>query len=106
MSDWIDVASTDQFSPGSHKVVDVDGVEVAVFNIGGEFLAIEDICTHDGGELACGELEGDVIVCPRHGAKFSLRTGAVLAPPAYEPVATLPVRVENNVVQVKDDRWD
>ncbi|MDA9982269.1 non-heme iron oxygenase ferredoxin subunit [Gammaproteobacteria bacterium] len=106
MSDWIDVASTDQFSPGSHKVVDVDGVEVAVFNIGGEFLAIEDICTHDGGELACGELEGDVIVCPRHGAKFSLRTGAVLAPPAYEPVATLPIRVENNVVQVKDDRWD
>lgn len=106
MSDWIDVASTDQFSPGSHKVVDVDGVEVAVFNIGGEFLAIEDICTHDGGELACGELEGDVIVCPRHGAKFSLRTGAVLAPPAYEPVAALPVRVENNVVQVKDDRWD
>jgi len=106
LSGWIDVASTDQFTPGIHKVVDVDGVEVAVFNIGGEFLAIEDICTHDGGELACGEVEGDVIVCPRHGAKFSLRTGEVLAPPAYEPVAALPVRVENNVVQVKDDRWD
>jgi 3-phenylpropionate/trans-cinnamate dioxygenase ferredoxin subunit len=106
LSDWVDVASTDQFTPGSHKIVDVEGVEVAVFNIGGEFLAIEDICTHDGGELACGELEGDVIVCPRHGAKFSLRTGEVLAPPAYEPVASLLVRVENNVVQVKDDRWD
>ena len=106
MSGWVDVDSTDQFTPGSHRVVDVDGVEVAVFNIGGEFLAIEDICTHDGGDLACGEVEGDVIVCPRHGAKFSLRTGEVLAPPAYEPVAALPVRVENNMVQVKDDRWD
>jgi len=106
LSDWVDVAPTDQFTPGSHRVVDVDGVEVAVFNIGGEYLAIEDICTHDGGELACGEVEGDVIVCPRHGARFSLRTGEVLAPPAYEPVAALPVRVENDMVQVKDDRWD
>jgi 3-phenylpropionate/trans-cinnamate dioxygenase ferredoxin subunit len=106
LSGWVDVASTDQLTPGGHKVVDVDGVEVAVFNIGGEFLAIEDICTHDGGDLACGDVEGDVIVCPRHGAKFSLRTGEVLAPPAYEPVAALPVRVENNMVQVKDDRWD
>jgi 3-phenylpropionate/trans-cinnamate dioxygenase ferredoxin subunit len=106
LSGWVDVDSTVQFTPGSHRVVDVDGVEVAVFNIGGEFLAIEDICTHDGGDLACGEVEGDVIVCPRHGAKFSLRTGEVLAPPAYEPVAALPVRVENNMVQVKDDRWD
>jgi len=106
LSDWVDVAATDQFAPGGHRVVDVDGVEVAVFNIGGEFLAIEDICTHDGGELACGEVEGDVIVCPRHGARFSLRTGEVLAPPAYEPVAALPVRVQNDMVQVRDDRWD
>ena len=106
MSDWIDVAKIDQLTPGSHKIVDVDGVEVAVFNIEGEYLAIEDLCTHDGGDLACGTLEGDVIVCPRHGAKFSLRTGEVLAPPAYEPVATLAVRVDNEMVQVKDDRWD
>ena len=106
MSDWIDVATVDQLTPGSHKVVDVEGVEAAVFNVGGEFLAIEDICTHDGGELACGDVEGDAIVCPRHGAKFSLRTGEVLAPPAYEPVATLRVRVEGDMVQVRDERWD
>lgn len=106
MSDWIDVATTDQLKPGNHEVIDVDGVEVAVFNVNGEYLAIEDICTHDGGDLACGMLEGDVIVCPRHGAKFSLRTGEVLAPPAYEPVTCLPVRIENGMVQVKDDRWD
>lgn len=106
MSDWVDAATADQLVPGGHVTVDVDGVEVAVFNVGGEYLAIEDICTHDGGELACGELEGDVIVCPRHSAKFSLRTGEVLAPPAYEAVATMEVRVEDGIVQVRDTRWD
>ncbi len=106
MSDWVDVATEEDLIPGSHKIVDVDGVEVAVFNVDGEYLAIEDVCTHDGGDLACGTVEGDVIVCPRHGAKFSLRTGEVLAPPAYEPVAVLPVRVEAGCVQVRDDRWD
>lgn len=86
--------------------MDVDGASVVVFNLGGQYYAIEDVCTHDGGELASGTREGDVIVCPRHGARFSIKTGAVLAPPAYEPVATFPVRVENGMVQVRDDRWD
>lgn len=106
MSDWVDVASKDELAPGERKIVDVDDVEVAVFNIDGDYFAIEDVCTHDGGELAGGELEGDVIVCPRHGAKFCLRTGEVLAPPAYEPVPCFPVRVEGNMIQVRDDRWD
>jgi len=106
LSDWVDAGTTDTLVPGSHVVVDVDGVDVAVFNIDGEFFAIEDVCTHDGGELACGELEGDVIVCPRHSAKFSLRTGEVLAPPAYEAVATMRVRIEGKLVQVRDTRWD
>lgn len=106
MTEWTDVATVEDLPPGQHKVVDVDGVEVAVFNVDGEFLAIEDICTHDGGELACGTVEDHAIVCPRHGAKFSLRTGEVLAPPAYEPVAVLPVRIEDGRVQVRDNRWD
>ena len=106
MSDWVDAARADELRPGCHVVVDVDGVEVAVFNVDGEFLAIEDVCTHDGWELACGALEGDVIVCPRHAAKFSLRTGEVLAPPAYEAVATLGTRVAGGMVQVRDERWD
>ena len=106
MADWVDVSTVDELPPGSRKVVDVDGVMVAVFNLDGEFYAIEDVCTHDGGELASGALEGDVIVCPRHGARFSIRTGAVLAPPAYEPVSAFPVRIEDGRVQVRDDRWD
>jgi 3-phenylpropionate/trans-cinnamate dioxygenase ferredoxin subunit len=106
MSDWIVVAPATEIGPGDHCVVDVDDVMVAVFNIDGEFFAIEDVCTHDGGDLAGGCLIGDVIECPRHGAQFSVRTGAVLAPPAYEPVAVFSVRIDNGVVQVRDDRWD
>jgi 3-phenylpropionate/trans-cinnamate dioxygenase ferredoxin subunit len=106
MNDWTDVALLKDLPPGSRKVVDVDGAQVAVFNLQGQLYAIEDICTHDGGELASGELEGEVIICPRHGARFSINTGEVLGPPAYEPVHVFPVRVENGVVQVRDDRWD
>jgi 3-phenylpropionate/trans-cinnamate dioxygenase ferredoxin subunit len=86
-------------------VLDLDGVQVAVFNLDGELFAIEDVCTHDGGTLTGGLIEGDCIVCPRHGARFSIRTGAALTAPAYEPTACLPVRVEHGVVQVRDDRW-
>lgn len=106
MSDWVDVAPANEVKTGERRVVDVDDTEIAVFNVGGVFHAIEDVCTHDGGELASGELREDVIECPRHGAQFSVRTGEVLAPPAYEPVAVFPVRVENGMVQVRDDRWD
>jgi 3-phenylpropionate/trans-cinnamate dioxygenase ferredoxin subunit len=106
MTDWIKVARVDELPPGTRRVVDVDGVAVAVFNLGGDYCAIEDTCTHDGGELASGELEGEEIVCPRHGARFNLRTGAVTAPPAYSAVATLPVRVNAGSVEVRDDRWD
>jgi 3-phenylpropionate/trans-cinnamate dioxygenase ferredoxin subunit len=106
MSDWINVAKPEDFPPGTRRVVDVEGTAIAVFNLGGEYYAIEDTCTHDGGELASGEVEDGIITCPRHGARFSIKTGAVLAPPAYEPVATFPVRIENGVVQVRDARWD
>lgn len=106
MSDWVAVAATGELPPGTARVVDVDGVTVAVFNIGGEYFAIEDVCTHDGGELASGTLEGDQIICPRHGARFCVRTGEALSAPAYEPTAKFPVRIENGVIEVRDDRWD
>lgn len=106
MSEWVTVAAAGELAPGASKVVDVDGTTVAVFNINGEYFAIEDVCTHDGGELASGELDGDQIVCPRHGARFCVRTGEALSAPAYEPTAKFPLRIENGVVQVKDDRWD
>lgn len=106
MSGWIRVARLDTFPPGSRRVIDVDGINVAVFHLDDGLHAIEDICTHDGGELASGEVMGYEIVCPRHGARFDLHTGAVTAPPAYEPVAALRVRVISGWIEVRDDRWD
>jgi 3-phenylpropionate/trans-cinnamate dioxygenase ferredoxin component len=106
MSDWIDVAPEGALPPGEWLEVDVDGTDVAVFNIGGRYYAIENVCTHDGGILTGGDVEGDVIVCPRHGARFSITTGEVLSPPAYEDVPTFPVRVEAGTIQVRDPRWD
>ncbi len=106
MSDWFDAAGVDEIEPGSCKVVYVDDVMIAVINVDGEFHAIEDVCTHDGGELASGCILGDTIECPCHFAKFSIITGEVLDPPAYEPVPVFPVKVENGRVFVRNDRWD
>lgn len=100
MTDWIDIAGEGSLAPGEHLLVDVDGVEVAVFNIDGAYYAVQDTCTHDGAEIASGVLEDCAIVCPRHGAKFCLKTGKVLAPPAYEDIAVYPVRVEGGRIQV------
>jgi 3-phenylpropionate/trans-cinnamate dioxygenase ferredoxin subunit len=101
MSDWINVAPAADIAPGTWRVADVNDVAVAVINLGGKFYAIEDMCTHDGGELTGGHIEGCEIVCPRHGARFDIPTGEVTAPPAYEPIDTFPVRVEGGMVQVK-----
>ena len=106
MSEWTDVAPVDRLAPGDYKVVEVDDVTIAVFNLDGDFHAIEDVCTHDGGKLTGGPLQGDQITCPRHGARFCIRTGAVLSPPAYEPVTTFGVRVVDGMVQVREQRWD
>ena len=110
MSDWINVAPAGELRPDRPRMVEADGVMIAVFNVNGEFHAIEDTCTHDGSPLlgsgvdAEDLIDGDQIICPRHGARFCLRTGAALTPPAYEPVRTFPVRVEGGMVQVRDDR--
>lgn len=106
MAEWIDVAAASEFPPGTHKVVDVNDVMIAVFNVDGKFYAIEDVCTHDGGLLTGGPMSGCVITCPRHGATFDVRSGEALSAPAYEPTASFPVRVEGGMVQTKDDRWD
>jgi 3-phenylpropionate/trans-cinnamate dioxygenase ferredoxin subunit len=106
MAHWIDVASVSELPPGAWRSVDVDGSPVAVFNVDGEFCAIDDVCTHDFGTLTGGTVEDGVVVCPRHGARFAIRTGEVLAPPAYEDVATHAVRVEAGVVQVSSARSD
>ncbi|NMG46191.1 Rieske 2Fe-2S domain-containing protein [Aromatoleum toluvorans] len=101
MAEWLDVAQADDFADGTVRVVALeDGREVAVFNVAGRFLAIEDRCSHEDEVLSWGVVEGEEVTCPRHGSRFSLVTGAALTPPACEPVATFAVRVEGGVVQV------
>ena len=101
---WIPVAPAEAIPPGDYATVEVDGAFVAVFNVDGEFFAIDDVCTHDGGELAGGPIEGFEVECVRHGAKFDLRTGAATCPPAYIPTVTFPVKVEAGAVWTRDNR--
>lgn len=103
MSTWVDVAPAGEVPPGDRRVVNVDDTLIAVFNIDGEYFAIQDLCTHDGAPLAGGILDRDQIICPRHGARFCVKTGAALTPPAYEPVSRYPVRVHAGVIQVYSD---
>ncbi|SHE22305.1 non-heme iron oxygenase ferredoxin subunit [methanotrophic endosymbiont of Bathymodiolus puteoserpentis (Logatchev)] len=106
MSEWVDVVAESALAIGEHLVVDVDGIDVAVFKLEDGFYALEDVCTHDGAEIGSGAVDGDEIVCPRHGARFCIKTGQVKSAPAYEDIASLEVRVKAGRVEVKDSRWD
>jgi len=103
MAEWIDVCSEADLPVGGRKVVATDIGNIAVFNLNGDLCAIADICTHDGGELASGECDGDEIICPRHGARFCIRNGKSLTPPAYEDIETFPVLIKAGMVQVDID---
>jgi 3-phenylpropionate/trans-cinnamate dioxygenase ferredoxin subunit len=100
MSNFIPVAETGDVAPGRVMVVEVDSRRIALCNVDGEFFAIDDVCTHDGGSLDQGELYENVIECPRHGARFDVKTGKVLAFPAVKPVNTYAVRVEGSRIEV------
>ena len=100
---WHHVATLAAIAPGDYVQVEIEGALIAVFNVGGELYAIDDVCTHDGGGLAGGATEGNVVICPRHGARFCLKTGAALTPPAYEPVRTYPTRVVDGAVQIESE---
>lgn len=100
---WIDVTSEADLAPGEFEVLELDECVVALFNLDGMYYAIEDICTHDNEELTGGPIDGDQIICPRHGARFCIRTGKALTAPAYEPVATFPTRVQDGMIQVQVD---
>ena len=100
MVEWIDVIAVDQFAPGSCQTLALGSLNIAVFNVDGRYYAIEDRCSHDNGMLSGGVCCDTVIECPRHRARFSLETGEALSPPAYEPIGTFPVRVEQGRVQV------
>ena len=101
MADFVKIARTEDVPVGKAKIYDVDGRQIALCNVDGAFYAIDDECTHDGGPLGEGELEGDEIECPRHGARFDVKTGRALTLPAVMPVKAYPVRVEGDDIEVQ-----
>ena len=103
MSELLEVCTVDELPAGQRRTVEWEGTEIGVFNCDGEFLAIEDVCTHDGASLGDGPLDTTActVECPRHGALFDLRTGAALTLPAYMPVETFPVLVEGGQIKIE-----
>ncbi len=94
------VAKASEIAAGTTRRVVADSIEILLCNVGGKFYAIEDVCTHDGGPLDQGELEGEHVICPRHGATFDVRTGDALTLPAVMPLMTFEVVVEGDDVFV------
>jgi len=103
MSEWIDIGSEEDCPVGKKIIADTDAGKIALFHLRSGYYAIEDKCSHDGGELASGECEGDNIICPRHGAKFCILNGKALTPPAYEDIETFPVRLQDGMIQIDID---
>lgn len=100
MSEKVKIATVGELAPGQYKSIELGDERIALFNIDGRFYAIKDMCTHDGGILTGGTLKGYIIECPRHGAQFDVRTGAVVRMPAYVGVKTYSVSVEGNNIFV------
>ncbi len=101
MGTYTKVAKTTDLQSGQGKLVEAGGKRVALFNVGGTFHAIDDTCTHRGGPLSEGDLAGNEVTCPWHGAVFDVTTGNVVSPPAPRGVASFPVRVQGDDVEVE-----
>jgi 3-phenylpropionate/trans-cinnamate dioxygenase ferredoxin subunit len=99
---WID-AGPANLGDGETRSLALGRRMVAIARSGAEYFAIEDVCTHDGAPLTGGEIEGDQIICPRHGARFCLRTGEALTPPAYEPVRVFATRIDDGRLWIRAD---
>jgi 3-phenylpropionate/trans-cinnamate dioxygenase ferredoxin subunit len=99
MAEFIKVAQISDLAPGEKLLVIYEDEDVGLFNIAGKFYAISDLCTHDGGPLVEGALEGEQIICPRHGARFNVRTGQQTMP-AFAPVPRYQVKVEGEDIWI------
>ena len=103
MSETLDICLLSELPPGSSRTVEWEDLEIGVFNCNGELLAIEDRCSHDDGNLAEGEFDPErcTVECPRHGSLFDLHTGKPVTLPAYVPIETFPVRVEDDMIKLE-----
>ena len=103
MSPVIDVCPLSDLPPGATRIVEWEDLEIGLFNCKGQILAIEDRCSHDDGPLAEGEFDEErcTVECPRHGSLFDLETGNPKTLPAYQPVETFAVRVEDDIIKLE-----
>jgi 3-phenylpropionate/trans-cinnamate dioxygenase ferredoxin component len=97
---FIDVTAVDDIKPGERIFIEADDQTIVLFNIAGNFFAIEDVCSHDQGPLGDGEINDHEIHCPRHGASFDVRTGKVISLPAVSNIPIFPVRIIDGVIQL------
>jgi 3-phenylpropionate/trans-cinnamate dioxygenase ferredoxin subunit len=104
MSEFIRIASVDDIPVGSFKSFEVDFDRVLIVHAEDGFYALADECSHDAGAISEGSLLGHEVVCPRHGARFDVRTGAVAAPPAIVPIDAYETKIEGNDILVRLDR--
>ena len=98
--EYLTVAEVDELGNGERMIIDIDGEPIAIFNIADHYYAIADVCSHDDGPVAEGELAELEIACPRHGARFDVRNGKVLTLPAIVDIPAYPVRIERDEIQV------
>jgi len=98
--EFIAVAGVQDLPTGERLFVEIDGKPIVVFNLAGGFFAIADVCSHDDGPVGDGVLEGDEVICPRHGARFDIRTGKALALPAVVDIPAYPVRVKDGQIEL------
>ena len=101
MAEFVKAVRAADLAPGTGTVVELNGVKIAVFNVDGAFYAMNDTCTHASGPLSEGELDGTAVTGPWHGARFDIKTGAVLGPPAADGVRSYEVKTEGEDVLVK-----
>jgi len=100
-AEFVRIAKTTDLSDPGKLIIEIEDRLIVLFHVAGNFWAIDDVCTHDGGPLGEGELDGFCIACPRHGAKFDIRTGAALTMPATRPTAAHEVKVVGDEVFVR-----
>lgn len=101
MANLIEVAKINEIKPGEGKLIEVEDHEIALFNCEGSYYAIDNTCTHQGGPLCEGDLEGNKVICPWHGAEFDVKTGNVVAPPAEESVKSYRVEVDGDSIKIE-----
>jgi len=98
--EYIEICSIVELSEGERLFLEVDDKQIVLFRINGDYFAVDDICSHDDGPLGEGDLEGDNIICPRHGARFDIRTGKAVSLPAVIDICAYPVRIRNNNIEI------